>query len=541
MNGRLIAGRYRLRAPIGAGGMGEVWEAYDERLDDRRVVVKMMLAERPAAFSPPMEALEIRRERFLREVRTTAAIEHLGVPAVYDAGTDPETGRLFVVMQLLRGRELRTLIDETDHEFEPLSVARVAAIGAQIASVLHEVHRRDVVHRDVKPANLMLTPGGVVKVLDFGVASLLGSGDNPRLTQVGMTVGTPPYMSPEQSLANAVGPASDVYALACVLYEALTGDPPFTETSALSHLWHHVHSEPEPIRNLRPDVPREVETLLLEMLGKLPDDRPEAEEVYERLLPLTSGLPGPLGDLADLDPCLPFTRPLGGSLRGRRTAAPPIRTPSPPPPITEREVEELAERVDGLLQEQRFTPAIDLLGEALSRAADPELADDLSFRLAHVLFIAGHFTEAAELFTEVGSRFARRYGPQDPDALMAGYYLAQCRAELGEVTAAIEAFQYVVGSGFDHADDEAIERHLDALASLMRLHAAARSRDLLLQTAAQMREAIALHRPQEAPVLLADLDAYLNRLTRLLSGTGSGEPPQDGSRPRASSARTREA
>jgi serine/threonine protein kinase len=275
VNGRLISGRYRLRAPIGAGGMGKV--------------------------------------------RTTAAIEHLGIPAVYDAGTDPESGRLFIVMQFLRGRELRTLIDETEHDIDPLSIARAAAVGAQIASVLHEVHRHDVVHRDIKPANLMLTPGGIVKVLDFGVASLLGSGDNPRLTQVGMTVGTPPYMSPEQSLANAVGPSSDVYALGCVLYEVLTGDPPFAETSSVSHLWHHEHSQPEPVGKVRPDVPEEVERLLLEMLGKLPENRPEAAEVYERLLPFASGPPGPSGDLADLDPCLPFLRPLGGSLR--RSAA----------------------------------------------------------------------------------------------------------------------------------------------------------------------------------------------------------------------------
>ncbi|WP_284466937.1 serine/threonine-protein kinase [Actinomadura madurae] len=156
-NGRVVAGRYRLRAPIGAGGMGEVWEGYDERLGGRRVVVKMMLDERPSELWPRAEALETRRERFLREVRTTAAIEHLGIPAVYDTGVSG--GRLFVAMQLLHGRELQTLIDETDHENEPIPVARAAAIGAQIASVLDEVHRHDVVHRDVKPSNLMLTPG----------------------------------------------------------------------------------------------------------------------------------------------------------------------------------------------------------------------------------------------------------------------------------------------------------------------------------------------------------------------------------------------
>jgi serine/threonine protein kinase len=160
---RIIAGRYRLHAPIGAGGMGEVWHAYDERLD-RRVAVKMMLAESPVATGLQgedfEESLQIRRARFLREVRTTASLEHLGIPAVYDTGVDGTTGRLFVVMQLLQGRELQTFIDETDYADTPVPVSWAAAAGAQIASVLDVVHQHDVVHRDIKPSNLMLTPGG---------------------------------------------------------------------------------------------------------------------------------------------------------------------------------------------------------------------------------------------------------------------------------------------------------------------------------------------------------------------------------------------
>jgi tRNA A-37 threonylcarbamoyl transferase component Bud32 len=523
-SGRVVAGRYRLRAPIGAGGMGEVWEGYDERLGGRRVVVKMMLDERPSEPWSRAEALEIRRERFLREVRTTAAIEHLGIPAVYDAGVSE--GRLFIAMQLLHGRELQTLIDETDHENEPLSVARAAAIGAQIASVLDEVHRHDVVHRDVKPSNLMLTPGGIVKVLDFGVASLLGSGDNPRLTQVGMTIGTPPYMSPEQSLGNTIGPTSDVYALACVLFEVLTGQPPFAESGAKSHQWHHVHSEPPLVRAKRPDVPEEIESLLVEMLAKESEDRPEAADVYDRLLPFASRPGGRdfSAEIAHLDPCLPFVRPLGGRLR-RRGAPNAFRSApmaSMAPALTEQEIDEAGDRVERLLLDGLFVEAFDLLEDLRARAGDQAFANDLSFRLATAKFIAGQHTDAAALFAEVGAYFAERYGPDDTEAQLARYYLAQCKDESGDVSGATTAFQDVAEAAFDPSDGDAVERHLDALASLMRLYAAGRHRERLADTAQRLREAVLRYRRDDSEETLAELDAYLARLTRLLDKGETG-------------------
>ncbi|GAA4241048.1 serine/threonine-protein kinase [Actinomadura meridiana] len=520
--GRVVAGRYRLRAPIGAGGMGEVWEAYDERLGGRRVVIKMMLDERPSQPWARAEALETRRERFLREVRTTAAIEHLGIPAVYDAGVDPSEGRLFIAMQLLHGRELQTLIDETDHETDPVPVARAAAIGAQIASVLDEVHRHDVVHRDVKPSNLMLTPGGIVKVLDFGVASLLGSGDNPRLTQVGTTVGTPPYMSPEQTLGNTIGPTSDVYALACVLFEVLTGRPPFAESASRSHQWHHVHSEPPRIRDARPDAPEEIQSLLCAMLAKEPEDRPDAAEVYERLLPFASRPAGPgmPVDAADLDPCLPFVRPLGTRARRPRVVPAPPSEPSAAPGLSEREIDEIAERVETLLHENLYVEAFDLLEDARARATGPDAEHELSFKLASAKFVAGRHTEAAALFSEVGDYFADQYGPNDPDVHIARYYLAQCRDKLGDVSGAVEAFRDVAEAPFEPSDGDAVDRHLDALASLMRLHAVSRRRDLLVDAESRMRKAIRRYRSDDAEAMLADLETYLARLARLLDGPG---------------------
>ncbi|WAE75932.1 serine/threonine-protein kinase [Streptomonospora nanhaiensis] len=531
---RVIADRYRLHTPIGAGGMGEVWQAYDERLD-RRVAVKMMLAESPvppgfqgAAFE---ETLQIRRARFLREVQITAGIEHLGVPAVYDTGVDEASGRLFVVMQLLQGRELQTFIDETDYESETVPVSWAAAVGAQIASVLDTVHHHDVVHRDIKPANLMLTPGGVVKVLDFGVAALRGVGTLPRLTQVGMTVGTPPYMSPEQSLANAVGPAADVYALACVLHELLTGKPPFIPDDSRSHMWHHVHTQPPPIRVLRPDAPADIEKLLLGMLTKESEQRMDAMAVYDALLPFvhaSTGTPATT-DEGILDPRLPFLRPFGGRAPSSRVApsyTPTVVIPSPlaPPPaaapqgpepgpaaLTEQEADAVSDRAAQLAQDGQFTQAADALAEAIARAADPELREGMQFSLAQVKFLAGSHREALALFEPLAHHYTDRYGAGDEQAQLCWYYAAQCRMELGEATAAIQAFNHVSESTPEPDDEDATNRYLDVLARLMSLHAAAESLPQALHVGDWLRSETVRLRGSDWPGL-GQIDTYLRCL-----------------------------
>ncbi|MFE7558524.1 protein kinase [Kitasatospora sp. NPDC057500] len=527
---RVIAGRYRLHTPIGAGGMGEVWQAYDERLD-RRVAVKMMLAESPvppgfqgAAFE---ETLQTRRARFLREVQITAGIEHLGVPAVYDTGTDEASGRLFVVMQLLQGRELQTFIDETDYECETVPVSWAAAVGAQIASVLDTVHHHDVVHRDIKPSNLMITPGGVVKVLDFGVAALRGVGTLPRLTQVGMTVGTPPYMSPEQSLANAVGPAADVYALACVLHELLTGKPPFTPDDSRSHMWHHVHTPPPPIRSLRPDVPADIEKLLLAMLTKESEQRMGAMEVYDALLPLVHVNAETLAATGDgvLDPRLPFLRPFGGRARSVGVAAsytPTVVVPSPlvvpagaaqagTAALTEKEADAISDRAARLAQEGQFTQAGDALDEAIARATDPELREGMQFSLAQVKFLAGSHREALALFEPLAHEYTNRYGSDDEQAQLCWYYAAQCRMELGEASAAIRAFEYVAETTPASDDEDAVNRHLDTLARLMSLYAATERLPRALAIGEQLRSETSSLRGEDWPGL-AQIDAYIRRL-----------------------------
>ncbi|MFB1048053.1 protein kinase domain-containing protein [Streptomyces chrestomyceticus] len=523
---RVLVGRYRFKEPVGSGGMSDIWQAYDERLD-RRVAVKLMRVEQSsspfaAGRAGQDEALEIRRQRFLREVRTTADLhDHPGIPAVYDTGVDDETGQLFIVMQLLKGREISTLIWDTDYDDEPLPLAWAAAIGAQIASVLDEVHRRGIVHRDIKPANLMLTPGGVVKVLDFGVAALLGAGTHPHLTQEGMTVGTPAYISPEQCLANTVSPAADIYALACVLYELLTGRTPFTASDDRSYLWHHVHSEPASVRALRPDVPDEIEQLLQGMLAKESEQRLAAAAVYEALLPhaLRGTPPGTLPLLAsdgrDLDPCRPFTRPFGG---WAHLTAPDTPVPAQPHvatrPLTDDEFDEVVDRAAKLTEKGQFAQAADLLTDALTRAADDTMTEDLSLSLAHVHYLGGSFREAAALFERVGATVSGRYDTGDALVQECRYYAAQCRMELGESTAALAAFGAYVRQEPDKHDQEAIDRHLDALARIMRLEAGAERFPHAYAAAVVLRDAMRRYRGSQAPEL-AEIDGFLARLRRL--------------------------
>ena len=251
----------------------------------------------PAAPDSPeaveiLDELERDRKRFLREIRVTAQLEHPGTPAVYDTGVERAPGggvtRLWLVMQLLRGSTLEALLDQADYHSAPPSVAWAAAIAAQIAAVLAEVHRVDIVHRDIKPGNVMVTDGGLVKVLDFGIAILRGAGALPRLTQVDRTVGTPAYMSPEQWLGQAVTSASDIYSLGCLLLELLTGDAPFFPTADMPLRSQHLNTLAPSARSRRAGLPSELDELVSSMLAKDPDVRPTADTVYETLLPLTT-------------------------------------------------------------------------------------------------------------------------------------------------------------------------------------------------------------------------------------------------------------
>lgn len=320
MTERLIGGRFRVAGAIGTGNMGEVHRAEDlhraEGDPARTVAVKTILRHRSGTLIDT-GADQKAVQRFAREVRIMRRLEHPNLTRLVDGGVD-ETGdgRPYLAMELLDGETLRDLIEEE----RQLPLDWVAAIGVQIAAGLASAHAAGIVHRDLKPANVMVTRGGTVKVLDFGMGRIADDPDEARLTSTGVSVGTARYMAPEQFEAKQVTQAADLYALGCVLYEMLTGVPPFTSGSAYELGHRHIHQDPHPVGDVRTSVPAELARLVDRLLAKDPAERPaDAVAVRDALLPLAS---------ADYEsPGLPHWSALD-PVRALRTAAP---STAPPP------------------------------------------------------------------------------------------------------------------------------------------------------------------------------------------------------------------
>ncbi len=464
---RRLAGRYRMDGLLGRGGMSEVHFGYNERLD-RPVAVKLL---RPPSYVPGspdspeaveiLDAIDRDQKRFLREIRMTARLELAGVPAVYDTGVDdlPDgTRQLWLVMQLLHGSTLETLLDGASFSGpDTPSVAWAVAIATQIAAVLADVHRVDIVHRDIKAANIMVTDGGLVKVLDFGIAILRGAGALPRLTQVDRTVGTPAYMSPEQWAGQLVTAASDVYSLGCLLFELLTGGMPFHGSSRLPLRVAHQESAVPSVAAARPSVPPAVDVLVAAMLAKDPAARPAAEAVYQALLPVAAGtvavadglLPG--GD-ERRDPVRPFRQPLLG-LTGRN----PFHVPADGKaaderpgtgttrPLTEEAAARLRAHVQVLLEGEHPSDAVSLLEAGLGHAV-PGSVLELQMRrtLAAALLIDGQYSRAAQLFERAGATYRQHLGAADPWALDCSYQAGHAYAQAGKPDKALPQLRYYV-------------------------------------------------------------------------------------------------
>lgn len=444
--GRVVAGRYELSTLIGQGGMGQVWTAYDQRLD-RRVAVKLLRPDKVAG----QEADELRR-RFVRECRVTAQVDHPGLVTVHDAGSEGE--ELFLVMQYVDGADL------SDHlaEHDPYPWQWAVAVAAQLCAVLSAVHAVPIVHRDLKPRNVMVKQDGTVTVLDLGVASVMDT-DTTRLTHTGSPIGSPAYMAPEQAMGGAVGPYTDLYALGVLLHELLSGDVPFAGSTALGVLHRHLYEPPLPVRRTRPEVPEALEALVLRLLAKDPQHRPaSAQDVYEDLALLLPARGMPTG--APLDPTRPFLRPHAPWPDSARTPAPQPAPVTPVPEATEKpDVARAVDEVKRLLGEGRITQAVDILGGILPAAAEQHgvnspVVRTLRKQYAATLMDDGQYRRALPELRRLADERATEAGHADPQSLRFRYDAAQCLEQLGEPAAALAEYrallpyyenQYVAG------------------------------------------------------------------------------------------------
>ncbi|MBO8192404.1 protein kinase [Streptomyces oryzae] len=265
-NGLVGDGRYRLTHRLGRGGMAEVFGAEDLRLG-RTVAVKLLrsdLAEDP-----------ISKARFTREAQSVAGLNHHSVVAVYDSGEEFIGGNVtpYMVMELVEGSTIRDLLLNADAP--PPDQALVIVSG--VLDALAYSHQHGIVHRDIKPANVIITRDGAVKVMDFGIARAMHGASN-TMTQTGMVMGTPQYLSPEQALGKTVDTRSDLYATGCLLYELLTRRPPFTGETPLSVVYQHVQDEPVLPSEASDGAPPELDGLVMRALAKDPDDRFQSAE-----------------------------------------------------------------------------------------------------------------------------------------------------------------------------------------------------------------------------------------------------------------------
>ena len=254
MPGRLLGGRYQVQDRIGTGGMATVYRGQDEVLG-RTVAIKTMLPQ--YATDPSFAA------RFKQEAQAAAALQSPYIVSVYDWGKDGDT--YYIIMEYLRGTDLKSGIKKHG----ALDCKKVAQIGSQIAQALSVAHRHDIIHRDIKPQNIMVQPDGNIKVMDFGIARA----KNSHLTQDNSVLGTAHYVSPEQTQGKELGPTTDIYSLGIVMYEAATGQVPFQGDDAISVALKQVNEQPKPPSQLNPAVDPSLESIILKCMQKNPADR----------------------------------------------------------------------------------------------------------------------------------------------------------------------------------------------------------------------------------------------------------------------------
>ncbi|RCW45887.1 serine/threonine protein kinase [Halopolyspora algeriensis] len=550
----LINDRYELQPlPLAKGGMGEVWEGRDTKLE-REVAVKFIRLPEGTTDD------ELVR-RFVRESRITACLQHPGVPAIFDVGTHGE--RPYLVMQRIRGISVSDLVAE--HGALPLGWA--AAIAAQACAVLEAAHGASLVHRDLKPANLMLEPDGTVKVLDFGLAVALDMTDESQITRTGQTVGTLAYMAPEQIKLAKSSAQSDLYSLGCVLHEMLTGQQLFTGSTAFEVMKKQVDDRPLPVQQYRSDVPAELDELMAALLDKTAENRPaSAHAAYERLLPFAENLgmlPGALHSPSAPSPTRMYASVLSRVFRqppqpqqpdpdgvadtdsevpeipgdsGIRATAETSRTENSAPSgreapepgtastgsaairsdISRSEVEKAKTEAASYMQQSHYSRAAELLRSTVDSAdhafgsTDSDVID-LRLEWANVLFEGGEYSRAEPVYRELATDLAERDGPDAELVFRCRLYNATCQALDGNTSQALQTMDSLLADeqrvlGFDDP------RTLDLRREIGRLQlGAGRNEDAETTLTALLDDLLRIHGTEDHPTV-AKVRELLNDL-----------------------------
>ncbi len=318
---RRLGGRYEVGPVLGYGGMAEVHRSRDLRLG-RDVAIKVLRSDlaRDAGF----------QARFRREAQNSAALNHPAIVAVYDTGQDSDGngGNVpYIVMEYVEGQTLKEVLTAETR----LMPQRALEITADICAALEFSHRHGIVHRDIKPGNVMLTPNGTVKVMDFGIARAMAAATS-TMTATSAVIGTAQYLSPEQARGETVDARSDVYSTGCMLYELLTGQPPFTGDNPVSVAYQHVREDPVPPTEVNPELPPAIDAIVLKAMAKNPANRYQsAGEMRADLLRAVAGRPVaatpvlPADERTQVIGPTPATRPNGYVPRSRHVAPEPSR------------------------------------------------------------------------------------------------------------------------------------------------------------------------------------------------------------------------